>query len=99
MKRRAKTKKPNLKPSAGSRATASQSVYLTYPPDLIHEPLIYWAGREFDVVTNIRSATISDDAGLVALELEGEPEEITRALSWFRARGVKVERIDARMVE
>jgi len=99
MKRRAKPKKPSARSPAGSSPAATQRVYLTYPPDLIHEPLIYWAGHEFDVVTNIRSATISDDAGLVALELEGGSEEINRALSWFRARGVKVERIDARMVE
>jgi hypothetical protein len=99
MKRKAKPKKPPTKSSAASRGTATQRVYLSYPPDLIHEPLIYRAGHDFGVVTNIRTATISDDAGLVALELQGEPEEINRALSWFRARGVKVERIDARMVE
>jgi hypothetical protein len=74
-------------------------VYLTYPPELLHEPLIYRAGREFKVITNIRSVSISDDAGLAALELEGTRDEINRALSWFRSRGVKVERIDKRMVE
>lgn len=99
MKPRTKPRKPAARPSARPLVPAKERVYLTYPPELLHEPLIYRAGREFKVITNIRSVSISDDAGLAALELEGTRDEINRALSWFRSRGVKVERIDKRMVE
>jgi len=99
MKRRTKPRKPAARPSARPRVPAKERVYLTYPPELLHEPLIYRVGHQFKVITNIRSVSISDDAGLAALELEGTPGEINRALSWFRSRGVKVERIDKRMVE
>jgi len=47
-------------------------VYLTYPQDQIKEPLLYNVAKLFDVVTNIRQATISDTIGLVALEMDGE---------------------------
>jgi hypothetical protein len=99
MKPRTKPRKPAARPSARSHVPAKTRVYLTYPPDLLHEPLIYRVGHEFKIITNIRSVSISDDAGLAALELEGTPDEINRALSWFRSRGVKVERIDKHMVE
>jgi len=76
-----------------------RKVYLTYPPRLVKEPLIYRVGRKFKVITNIRSASISDKIGLVALELEGKRSEVERALQWFRRKGVKVEPIEQDVVE
>ena len=74
-------------------------VYLTYPTDLIKEPLIYEVGRRFQVVTNIRGANISDTMGLVALELDGTQAEIDRAVAWLRERGVQVEPIEKNVIE
>jgi ABC-type methionine transport system ATPase subunit len=74
-------------------------VYLTYPIKLIKEPLIYKVSHLYDVVTNIRQATISKKIGLVALELEGEPEEIEKAVNFFVEKGIKVEPIELDVVE
>lgn len=74
-------------------------VYLTYPKELIKEPLLYHVGKLFNVVTNIRQATVSDTIGLVALELEGEPEEIDKAIKFFAGKGVKVEPIELDIIE
>ncbi len=74
-------------------------VYLTYPKDLIKEPLLYNVGKLYRVVTNIRQATVSDTIGLVALELDGEPEEIDRAIQYFVDKGVKVEPIELDIIE
>jgi len=76
-----------------------EKVYLTYPPELIKEPLIYEVGHRFDVVTNIRGANVSDSMGLVALELDGTQEEIERAIAWLRERGVQVEPIEKNVIE
>jgi ABC-type methionine transport system ATPase subunit len=76
-----------------------EKVYLTYPPDLIKEPLIYQLGHAFKVVTNIRGANISDTMGLVALEIDGAQAEIDRAIAWLRERGVKVEPIEKNVIE
>lgn len=74
-------------------------VYLTYPKDQVKEPLLYHAGKKFNVVTNIRQASVSDKIGLVALELEGEPEEIEKAIQYFIDKGVKVEPIELDIIE
>lgn len=74
-------------------------IYLTYPREAIKEPLIYEAGKRFGVVTNIRQATISDTIGLVALELDGAPEDIDKAIDYFTEKGVKVEPIELDIIE
>ncbi len=74
-------------------------VYLTYPKDQVKEPLLYQVCKKFDVVTNIRQASVSDKIGLVALELEGESEEIEKAIQYFIDKGVKVEPIELDIIE
>lgn len=87
-----------------SRKKAPQSevqekVYLTYPPELIKEPIIYELGHKFAVRTNIRGANVSDKMGLVALELDGTREEVDRSIAWLRARGITVEPIEKNVIE
>ena len=76
-----------------------EKVYLTYPSDLIKEPLIYLVGQRFDVITNIRGANISETMGLVALELDGEQNEVEKAVAWLREQGVQVEPIEKNVIE
>mgnify|MGYP003341567250 CR=1 FL=1 len=78
---------------------AIQRFYLTYSQEQIKEPVIYQVGRKFRVVTNIRSASISDHVGIVGLELEGEPDQIADAVKWIAAQGVKVEPIEKNVIE
>jgi ABC-type methionine transport system ATPase subunit len=63
----------------------------TFPPALVTEPLIYELGRQFDVVTNIRRANVTKDSGWVILELQGDREEIDRAVRWATSAGLTVE--------
>lgn len=74
-------------------------VYLTYPKEQIKEPLLHQCSKRFNVVTNIRQATVSDKVGLVALEMEGEPDEIEKAIRFFTDKGVKVEPIELDIIE
>jgi L-aspartate semialdehyde sulfurtransferase ferredoxin len=73
--------------------------YLTYPKKLVKEPLIYQMARKFDLVFNVRSASVSEEIGIIALELDGRPEEIEAAVEWFRAQGVTVEPIEKNVIE
>ena len=73
--------------------------YLTYPKKLVKEPLIYQMSRKFDLVFNVRSASVSEEIGIIALELDGRPEEIDGAVEWFRAQGVTVEPIEKNIIE
>ena len=82
-----------------SAAMVKERIYLTYPPPLIKEPLIYLLGQQFALRTNIRGANISDTMGLVALEVEGTRREIDRGIAWLRERGVTVEPIEKNVIE
>lgn len=84
---------------AKAGAETRAKFYLTYPSKLVKEPLIYWAGRKFPVVTNIRSASVSEDIGIIALELDGTPEAIEATVAWFREKGVTVEPIEKNVIE
>jgi len=71
----------------------------TFPQELIREPIIYTLGHQFQVVTNIRRADVSEDKGWVVLELEGEENEIERGIAWMTAKGVRVDPVAGDIVE
>lgn len=74
-------------------------LYLTYPHNLIKEPIIYQLGKKFKVVPNIRSASVKGEIGLVALELSGSEKELDKALKWLEKIGIKTEPIEQNIVE
>lgn len=78
---------------------AKRRVMFTFPPGLIDEPIIYNLSVQFNVVTNIRRADVSEDKGWVVLELEGEEENIERGIAWVTAKGVRVDHATGDVVE
>jgi len=76
-----------------------KKVYLTYPQEKVREPLLCQCVRKFKVLTNIRQASVTDKVGIVALELEGEPNEVEKAIDFFTENGVKVEPIELDIIE
>lgn len=79
--------------------TVREKVYLTYPPKLLKEPILYRLGQKFRVVTNLRGANISAEAGLVALEIDGAESEVAAAIRWLGEIGVRVEPIEKNVIE
>ncbi len=77
---------------------ARQRVKLTFPPELITEPVIYNLGHEFEVVTNIRRANVTRDRGWVILEISGDDAEVERAIAWTRLQGVRVDPIEGDII-
>lgn len=88
-----------MRASKSNEPRVREKIYLTYPTELIKEPLIYLVGQRFDVVTNIRGANISETMGLVALELDGVQEQVDAAVAWLRDQGVQVEPIEKNVIE
>jgi len=80
-------------------ARVARKLWLTYPQELVDKPLIWEVGQKFEVVTNIRQASVSDEIGLVGLEVSGEEGEVDRAIEFLVAQGVKVEPIELDVVE
>lgn len=69
-------------------------LHLTFPENLITEPVIYNMGRDFDIVTNIRRANVEERVGWVILEVEGDEAEIQKAVNYATGIGVQVDPID-----
>ena len=74
-------------------------VYLTFNEDTVREPIIWKLGKNFEVVTNIRTAEIKEHMGLVGLEIDGEDEVVEAAVKWLEAQGVHVEPIEQNVIE
>jgi hypothetical protein len=76
-----------------------QRVKFTFPQQLITLPIIYELGKQFNLVTNVRRADVTEDRGWVILELDGDLEEIERGLDWVTSKGVRVDPVQGDIVE
>ena len=86
----------------GNPATTGREkkrLWLTYPKQQIQRPVVYELGHKFKVVTNVRQASVTEEVGIVSLELEGERTEIKRAIAWLEELGVKVEPVEINVIE
>ena len=77
-----------------SKSTVQQRLWLMYPPKLIKKPFIWEVGHKFKVVTNIRQASVTDEIGIVCLELDGSRSEVDAAIRWLEKGGVNVEPVE-----
>ena len=77
----------------------SRRVRLTFPTELVKDPVIYNVGVQFQVVTNIRRANVENSAGWVVLEISGGDENLKRAEEYLRGLGVDVEPVTGDIVD
>ena len=89
------------KKSAATHSKTPQQtrLWLMYPLRLIREPLIWKLGQKFRVVTNIRQASVTDEIGIVCLEVEGKRTDVKAAISWLEKLGVSVEPVEINVIE
>lgn len=80
-------------------ARIKKKFYLVYPSELINAPVLWEFIKRFDIVVNIKSASMKGEVGLVAVEMEGEEEQIEEGEKWFTQKGIKVNRIEQDIVE
>jgi len=76
-----------------------ERIYLTFPQNLIKEPVLSMLSKQFDIVFNIRGSTVTSEMGLVALEIDGKAAEVAKAIGWLREKGVTVEPIEKNVIE
>jgi hypothetical protein len=74
-------------------------LWLMYPPQLITRPVIWELGHKFPVITNVRQASVTDQLGIICLELEGPRTDIKAAIAWLEKIGVKVEPVEINVIE
>jgi len=70
---------------------ATKRIKLTFPQELIKEPVIFTMAKKFEVMPNIRRAKVAESVGEVVLELEGDEQKIEAGIAYLRERGVKIE--------
>jgi hypothetical protein len=74
-------------------------LWLMYPARLITRPVLHDLGHTFAVVTNVRQASVTEEIGIVSVEIVGERPEIKRAVAWLEELGVKVEPVEINTIE
>jgi hypothetical protein len=72
-----------------------QRLKLTFPEQLIKEPVIYTLGKRFDVVTNIRRADVRETTGWVIMEVTGTEQRLDEARRHLEGLGVRVDDLEA----
>lgn len=66
---------------------------LTFPENLVKQPIIGRMVQEFDVMPNIRRASVEEHVGWVVCELGGDDDSVERAIEWLHNIGVQVDRL------
>jgi ABC-type methionine transport system ATPase subunit len=66
-------------------------LFCTIPQQLIQQPLLFTLVNRFQVVPNIRGASVTENIAILSLEIEGEDAKVNEAVDFLRAQGVQVE--------
>ncbi|MEO6120769.1 MAG: NIL domain-containing protein [Acidimicrobiales bacterium] len=66
---------------------------LTFPGELVKQPIVAQLVRRFDVTPNIRRASVDETVGWIICELGGEPEAVEEAIVWLHDLGVEVDQL------
>lgn len=78
---------------------SSVRLFLSFPENLVDQPIIYEAVRKYDVVPNIRRANVEAHSGWVICEISGEDANVEDAITYFRELGVSVNRMEGDVLE
>jgi ABC-type methionine transport system ATPase subunit len=74
-------------------------LWLMYPPRLIKTPVIWQLSHKFPVITNVRQASVTDEIGIVCLEMEGKRADIKAAIKWLEKMNINVEPVEINVIE
>ncbi len=70
---------------------------LIYPEEMIREPILCMVCKNFDVVLNIRTAKVTQDTGILTVEIDGDSDEIEKAIKFIEEKGVTVQPIEGQV--
>jgi len=70
-----------------------------FPPKLITTPVIWQLSQKFPLITNVRQASVTDEIGIVCLELEGTRPDIKAGIKWLEKQNINVEPVEINVIE
>ncbi|MBN2453018.1 MAG: 4Fe-4S binding protein [Candidatus Omnitrophica bacterium] len=72
----------------------SKRIVLTFPHDMVDQPIVYKLVKEHNLVFNILQAKITPrEEGVMVLELKGKKEDYVAGIKYLRSIGVKIQPI------
>ena len=74
-------------------------VKLTFPQNLIKEPVIFNMAKNFEIMPNIRRARVTETVGEMILELESSEDNLKKGVDFLKEQGVVVESAEGDIVE
>ena len=86
-------------PKTSPDAQETKRLWLMYPAKLITRPIIWELGQKFPVVFNIRQVSVTEEIGIVCLELQGKRALIKDTIKWLEAQGISVEPVEINVIE
>lgn len=78
---------------------AKKAVKLTFPQELIKEPVTFRMAKDFDIIPNIRRARVTETVGELVLELEGTEDNLERGIRYLQQQGVQVTPVEGDILE
>ncbi len=73
--------------------------WLTFDKESGKRPIICEMSRKFDIVFNIRQSSVSEETGVIALQLEGARKTVDDAIVWLESEGVQVKPVEIQTIE
>jgi len=71
---------------------AKQRLVLTFPPNLVEEPITYRLIKDYDLVVNILRAKISpEEEGRLMVEISGEKRAVDKGIDYIKGLGVSIQ--------
>jgi len=64
---------------------------LSFPENLVGEPVIARLALDHGVIASIRRANVEDHAGWIICELSGTTEALDAGVAWLTESGIKVD--------
>ena len=78
---------------------AKRIIKLTFPQDLVKEPLTFQMAKKYNILPNIRRAKVTETIGELVLELEGREDDLDKGVDFLKKAGVIVESIVGDVIE
>lgn len=88
-----------MQAGADMEGTMKKRVKLTFPQQLIKEPVIFTMAKQFNVMPNIRRARVTETVGEMILELEGSAEDLEKGIHWLKEKGIEAEMVEGDIIE
>jgi len=93
------TKKRPATRKDATEVTEKTRLWLMFPPKLITTPVIWQLSQTFPVITNVRQASVTDEIGIVCLEMEGTRADIKASIKWLEKMNINVEPVEINVIE